>query len=49
MFADVDEWVKTCEDCQRRGAIEVCRSITSSVERVGVDVVNMSRSNEDSF
>jgi Integrase zinc binding domain/RNase H-like domain found in reverse transcriptase len=54
MFADVDEWVRSCEECQRRAQIRYEESLhpTWSVsvwDKIGVDIVYMPRSNEGSY
>ena len=54
MFADIDDWVKSCEECQKRTQIRYEEGLhpTWSVlvwDKIGVDIVYMPVSNEGSF
>src|SRR5271170_1752861 len=54
MFEDVDEWVKTCEKCQRRSKIRFEDGLhptwsTIVWDKVGLDIVYMPRSEEGSY
>ena len=54
IFSDIDEWVKSCEECQKRAQIRYEEGLhpTWSVsvwDKVGVDIVYMPQSNEGSF
>ena len=54
MFEDVDEWVKTCEECQRRSKIRFEERLhpmwsTMVWDKVGLHIVYMPRSEEGSY
>ena len=46
LYRDVEQWVKTCEECQKRATIRVTEELHTTLEnslwlRVGLDVVYM--------
>jgi Integrase zinc binding domain len=54
MYEDVEKWVKTCEDCQRRAKIRYEEPLHPTwtlkvVDKIGVDVVYMPQTQEGSF
>ena len=54
MFPDIDEWVKSCIECQKRDQIRYEEGLhpmwsVSVWDKVGVDIVYMPQSNEGSF
>jgi hypothetical protein len=54
MYADVEEWVKTCEYCQRRAKLRYEEELHPTWSKlvwykIGVDIVVMPRSNDGSY
>jgi len=46
LYRDIEQWVKTCEECQKRATIRVTEELHTTLEnslwlRVGLDVVYM--------
>ena len=54
MYSNINDWVKTCEECQRRAQIRYEEPLhltwsTNIWEKIGVNVVYMPRTSEVFF